>query len=218
MPASHSVTSVSHPVTSARHPVTSVNQSGGVAVRRGDPPFLGERPGDPPPRGGRRGGGRERPDGPGPVRAQPWATGLPSSPVRVMHQRLPGCPASRAARSRESLASSGPYPAAWPGTSDRPSQVASGMVRFTAPSGPCSHVPEPSSPCRVHRAQHRATIHRGWIHRTTIHRARFHRATIHRGRIHPGTVHQDTIHRGWIHWHRSRSNGRRGASPARSGR
>src|SRR5690348_8812610 len=34
---------------------------------------------------------------------------------------------------RESSASSGPYPATLPGASERPSQLANGIVRFTAP-------------------------------------------------------------------------------------
>src|SRR5215475_13942810 len=120
-------------VIPASHSPTPAGRPREVAARREDPPLPGER----------RGGGRERPDGAGPVRAQPWATGLPPSPVSVMHQRLPRWLASRAARSRESPASSGPYPAAWPGASDRPSQVARGMVRFTAPSGPCPQVLRP---------------------------------------------------------------------------
>ena len=125
-----------------------------VDRRRASPGRLAVPRGDPPLRGGRRGGGRERPDGPGPVRAQPWATGLPPSPVRVMHQRLPGCPASRAARSRESPASSGPYPAAWPGASDRPSQVASGHGQVHRPTWP---VPATAGPGRTVRSPVRRT-------------------------------------------------------------
>src|SRR5262249_22251187 len=85
-----------------------------------------------PARGRASGWVRRRPAG-GPVRAQPWATGQLSAPVNVMHHRAPGPPAIASARSRESVASSGPYPAAWPGSPDPPSQVASGRVRLTLP-------------------------------------------------------------------------------------
>jgi hypothetical protein len=69
----------------------------------------------------------------GPVRAQPWASGRPSWPVRVRHHLVPGWLARASAKVRESIASSGPYPVAWPGSCERSSQVASGRVRFTEP-------------------------------------------------------------------------------------
>src|SRR6516165_3713224 len=50
-----------------------------------------------------------------------------------MHHLPPGAAAIASARSRESVASSGPYPAAWPGSPDPPSQVASGTVRLILP-------------------------------------------------------------------------------------
>src|ERR1019366_8456308 len=76
------------------------------------------------------------PGGPGPARAQAWATARPSGPVIVRHRRAPG-PADRAAaRSRQVAASAGPYPATSPGVWVRPCQADSGIVRFTVPDSP----------------------------------------------------------------------------------
>ena len=70
---------------------------------------------------------------PGPVFAHPWATARPSGPVTVRHHWVAGSRASAAARARESVASSGPNPAASPGVADQPSQVNSGSTRCTDP-------------------------------------------------------------------------------------
>jgi len=49
-------------------------------------------------------------------------------PVKVTFHRVPGPAASRAARSRQVHASSGPSPAASPGASESPSHAAAGMI------------------------------------------------------------------------------------------
>src|SRR5215831_8354847 len=72
--------------------------------------------------------------GPCPARAQPWATGRPSSPVSVTHQRLSGWPAIAAPRWRLSSAASGPNPVTSPGASRKPSHVVNGTVRLTVPA------------------------------------------------------------------------------------
>ena len=71
----------------------------------------------------------------GPARAHPWATGRPCESVSVRHHLVPDRPDRTSAMARESSASSGPYPATLPGASDRPSQLAKGIVRFTLPVG-----------------------------------------------------------------------------------
>src|SRR5215469_8710055 len=59
--------------------------------------------------------------------------GRPSGPVKVRHHWVPAWAARASARMRVSAASSGPYPATWPGVPDRPSQVARGRVRLIRP-------------------------------------------------------------------------------------
>src|SRR5215472_6194102 len=95
---------------------------------------------------------RSLPGGPGPARAQPWATARPSRSTRVMHHRALGpAVASASARSRQVPASRVPYRSAWPGLPERPSQVSAGMVRFTdppRPPGPAGQpAPGPGDPC-----------------------------------------------------------------------
>src|SRR5215471_2491528 len=72
--------------------------------------------------------------GPCPARAQPWATGRPSSPVSVTHQRVCGWPAIAAPRWRLSSAASGSNPVISPGAFRKPSYVVNGTVRLTVPA------------------------------------------------------------------------------------
>src|SRR6202050_5435897 len=81
-----------------------------------------------------RAAGSPLPGGPGPARAQPWATGLPSGLTRVTHQRVAGLAASAVVRSRQVPAARAPDPPASPGTSDRPSHADAGIVRLTVPA------------------------------------------------------------------------------------
>src|ERR1700683_4278284 len=83
--------------------------------------------------------GSPLPGGPGPARAQPWATGLPSALTRVTHQRAAGVAGSGALRTRQGSRSRAPGPPASPGASDRPSHADAGMVRFTVPPSPPTH-------------------------------------------------------------------------------
>src|SRR6185437_7223186 len=69
----------------------------------------------------------------GPARAHPCATGRPCESVSVRHHLVPARADRALAMARESSASSGPNPATLPGASERPSQLANGIVRFTDP-------------------------------------------------------------------------------------
>jgi hypothetical protein len=67
--------------------------------------------------------------------AQPWAAAVPSGCSAVTHQRVRGCRAAAAIRSRAVLASSSPNPAASPGVPDWPSSVLSGTVKRSLYAG-----------------------------------------------------------------------------------